>query len=415
MVCRSKKLFYTIEGINGFAAVYYSNYIFFFMQKHYGFDTLENLLLAALNGIVYTIASLQGGKFAQKHGAVLSIGIGISGVLLSLFCGGLFHALTAQILAYVFWTISVCFIWPALEAIVSDGETDNLSTMVGIYNITWAGSCALSFFTTGMLLEKLGMSSIFWFPFGLHLLQLLVVFPIAIIAMKQESQKPAIFVSKSISKRPSYSKKFLHMAWLANPFSYVAINTIIPLIPSISRHLGLSTGLAGIVCSVWMFTRLGTFCVLRKWTGWHYRFRWIIGAFSLMITCYAGMLLANSIVMLLFAQIGFGLSIGIIYYSSLYYSMDASDEKGSHGGLHEAMIGTGLFAGPAFSAACLYLIPSAAKGVSGLSVDGLLLIGFTGLIWMGQFRFRNLSKITNEQEVQTVTGSSEKATSEANV
>lgn len=388
MISRSKKLFYLIEGINAFASVYYSNYIFFFMQKQYGFGTFENLLLAALNGILYTIGSLYAGRFAQKHGATLSIGIGISGILISLLCGGLFHALAIQIAVFVFWTISICFIWPAIESIVSDHEVENLSTMVGFYNMTWAGFSALSYFTTGILLEKLGMQSIFWLPFGIHFLQLSILFPIAIMSLKKEKRTVLSIPVDKLPKRPEYSKNFLRMAWLANPFSYVAINTIIPLMPSIAQHLGLSTGSAGVICSIWMFARLGTFFMLWKWSGWHYRLRWMVGAFALMISCYAAMLLAGSVLTILLAQIGFGLSIGIIYYSSLFYSMNASEEKGSNGGLHEAMIGSGLFIGPAFSAACLYLIPSAAKGTTGMSVNYLLLLGFTGLLWMGKFKLQ---------------------------
>ncbi len=395
MISRSKKLFYLIEGINSFASVYYSNYIFFFMQKQYGFGTLENLLLAALNGVIYTIGSLYGGKFAQKHGAPLSIGVGISGILLSLFCGGIFHALAIQIMVFAFWTFSICFIWPAIEAIVSDQEVENLSTMVGVYNMTWAGFAALSYFTTGILLEKLGMQSIFWLPFGLHFFQLSMLFPLAIKFLKKEKRTVSSIASSNLQKRPVYSQNFLHMAWLANPFSYVAINTIIPLMPSIAQRLGLSTGSAGIICSIWMFARLGTFFSLWKWSGWQYRLRWMIGAFALMISCFAAILLAGSILTILLAQIGFGFSIGIIYYSSLFYSMDASEEKGSHGGLHEAMIGSGLFIGPAFSAACLYMIPSTAKGVTGMSVNALLLFGFTGLLWMGKFRLK-----TGKQKVE---------------
>ena len=137
------------------------------------------------------------------------------------------------------------------------------------------------------------------------------------------------------------------MAWIANPFSYVAINTVIPLIPSIAEKLSLSTGMAGIVCSLWMFARLAAFAAFWRWTGWHYRFRWLAGSFLLMIVCFFGFLMAQSIGLLLVAQVGFGLSIGLIYYSSLYYSMNVTENQGSNAGLHEAMIGAGLFIGPA--------------------------------------------------------------------
>jgi MFS family permease len=395
MISRSKKLFYLFEGINSFSSVYYSNFLFFLMQKQFGFGDLENLLLAALNGIVYTVAAWQGGKFAQKYGPVRSITIGVSGVCIALFAGGMVHTMAAQIVTYAFWTLSVCFIWPALEAIVSEDAGDGLSNMVGIYNLTWAGSAACAYFVTGILLEKLGLQSLYWFPFGIHLLQLLVLLPVAAAALRLEHKQITVKSEEIIDKHPSHSKKFLYMSWLANPFSYVAISTVIPLIPSISQRFGLSTGLAGICCSVWMFARLLTFLALWKWPGWHYRFKWMFGAFLIMIICYAGMLLANSVTSLIITQIGFGISIGIIYYSSLFYSMNISEERGANGGLHEAMIGTGLFVGPAFGAVCLYFFPAAA-GISGMPVNGLLLIGFTGLIWMGKKKSENKQVIFDE-------------------
>jgi MFS family permease len=170
------------------------------------------------------------------------------------------------------------------------------------------------------------------------------------------------------------------MAWIANPFSYVAINTVIPLIPSIAAKLDLSTGMAGIVCSLWMFARLAAFAVFWQWTGWHYHFRWLAGSFGLMIVCFFGFLTAQSIGLLLVAQVGFGLSIGLIYYSSLYYSMNVTENRGSNAGFHEAMIGAGQFFGPALGAATITLVPTA-MGIGVWSVGGLLCVGFSGLLF----------------------------------
>jgi len=70
----------------------------------------------------------------------------------------------------------------------------------------------------------------------------------------------------------------------------------------------------------------------------------------------------------------------LIYYSSLFYSMDVGGEsQGEHGGLHEAAIGAGVFVGPAVGAAALQFFPMHSNnGVFAVSV--LLLIGLGGLI-----------------------------------
>jgi MFS family permease len=176
------------------------------------------------------------------------------------------------------------------------------------------------------------------------------------------------------------------MAWLANPLSYVAINTVLPLIPPISDGLGLSTGIAGIICSLWMFARLAAFAILWRWTGWHYHVAWLIGAFAVMAVCFAVFVHSRSVAMLVAAQVGFGLSVCLIYYSSLFCSMHASEEKGAHGGLHESMLGAWLFVGPACGASSLLLFPSLA--VATWPVTGLLVAGLAGLAWMGRYEKR---------------------------
>jgi hypothetical protein len=72
--------------------------------------------------------------------------------------------------------------------------------------------------------------------------------------------------------------------------------------------------------------------------------------------------------------------VGLIYYSSLFYSMDSSETKGEHGGIHEAAIGVGNFAGPAVGAVALQFLPqyahSGAYGVTLLLLAGLGALGF---------------------------------------
>jgi len=77
--------------------------------------------------------------------------------------------------------------------------------------------------------------------------------------------------------------------------------------------------------------------------------------------------------------VGFGSFAGLIYYSSLFYSMDLGDTKGEHGGIHEAAIGLGNFAGPAVGAASLYLLPQYHHSAA-IAVSGLLLAGLGGLL-----------------------------------
>ena len=387
MISPAKILFYLIELINCYAAVYYSNFLFFYLRRTFGFGEVENLLTAALGGFVYIIAAWQGGKLAQRYGCIRLIYIGCCGIILSLTLGMVLPTATAQIMVFCLWTVGVCCIWPALETLISERSGAELPKMVGIYNVTWAGGSAVGYFTAGILIEKLGMASLFWLPLGLTVLELALL-PFAARLLKKENDHPCQEAPLTTVGCEAHAKRFLQMAWIANPFSYVAINTVIPLIPSLAEKLSLSTGMAGIVCSLWMFARLAAFAALWRWTGWHYRFSWLVGSFLLLIVCFFGLLMSPSIGLLLVAQVGFGLSIGLIYYSSLYYSMNVKENQGSNAGLHEAMIGAGLFIGPAVGAATLYLIPTAI-GIGAWSVGGLLCVGFSSLLFLRHYRIKS--------------------------
>jgi predicted MFS family arabinose efflux permease len=171
------------------------------------------------------------------------------------------------------------------------------------------------------------------------------------------------------------------MAWLANPFAYIALNTVIAVVPGVANRLGLSATLAGFCCSVWCFARFAAFFGLWAWSGWHYRFRWMLMAYVALLATFALIVMAPNLAVLVAAQIVFGGALGLIYYSSLFYSMDLSETKNVNGGIHEAAIGFGNFAGPAVAAVSLFFLPQVANsGVIG--VCGLLLAGLSALIVM---------------------------------
>ncbi len=106
-----------------------------------------------------------------------------------------------------------------------------------------------------------------------------------------------------------------------------------------------------------VFVRFGHVSALWRWTGWHYRFRWLVTAFG----CSSFRLWPFSLCRVWrcswWRKSFFGGAIGLIYYSSLFYSMDAGDTKGEHGGIHEAAIGVGNCIGPAVGAVTLQFLP----------------------------------------------------------
>jgi predicted MFS family arabinose efflux permease len=435
---RLKTWYFILEGLNSFAVVYYFYYFYFFMQKAFGYGNQANLTLAAVNGATYALCAWAGGKFAQRFGYFTALKVGFVVMMSSLAIGLRLSSARGHIAVMVSTVVGMSFTWPTLEALVSEDEPrEGLQEMVGVYNVVWAATAAVASFTGGAMLEKLSLASLFYVPIIIQVMQLGLTFwleyqagpppraiagvpgagltrsqafePIGdagmelpvpasvILASVGSPQKPigapvatqSWGTSSALATNPEHppmtAKTFLRMAWFANPFAYIAINTLIAAMPGVADRLGLSTMLAGFCGSVWCFARLGAFIGLWLWSGWHYRFRWLLAAYLVLVGTFTTILLAPNLALLVSAQVLFGGALGLIYYSSLFYSMDRSETKGEHGGIHETVIGLGNFAGPATGAVALYLLPQF-RNSGALAVSFLLLCGLGGLtaIWRGR-------------------------------
>ncbi|MGO8836350.1 MAG: MFS transporter [Limisphaerales bacterium] len=378
-----KAVCFTIEGMSSFSVSLYSYYIYFLMRDEFGFSGKDNLAFAALNGLIYVFSAWQGGRFGQRRGYFNALKFGFGAMIIALAAGSQCHSAIGLVLATGLFNVGMCFIWPTIEALVSEGEDAvGLPRMVGTYNVVWAATNALALFGGGTLVEQFGFKTIFYLPVAVFIALLGLVFWLQkhTDAARAAGHEPAPApVPDPHRPSPAKTRAFLRMAWLANPVAYIAINTFIPMLPTLAAQFQLTPMFAGFACSLWGFVRLGTFVVLWLWTDWHYRFRWLVTAFALLIVSFAMILTVPSLALLIVAQIFFGGAIGLIYYSSLFYSMDASDAKGDHGGIHEAAIGVGNFIGPGVGAASLQFLPQYA-GSSAVAVSVLLLCGFGGLL-----------------------------------
>lgn len=383
---------YTIEGINSFAVAIYFNYLFFFFRDKFGFNDRQNLELAAFIGVIYVFASLWAGKIAPRIGYFTALKIGFAIMAVGLTAGLFCHSLGGQIALACIVNVGMCFIWPVLETLISKGS--NVPRAVGIYNITWAITNATAFFIGGTLIEKLGYECIFYLPLALMILQFAMMFWLEKIPQSCAGVSPAsasrdelanssseLHGSDAGATTPALAKNFQRMAWLANPFAYIAINTLLALLPGVAHRFDLSPMFAGFACSLWCFVRVAAFVVLWQWSGWHYKFRWLITAFVLMVISFATILVVPNLAVMLIAQLFFGATVGLMYYSSLFYAMDAHDSSSEHGGIHEAAIGIGNCLGPAAGATALWLAPQN-PGAGAWAVTGLLTLGLGGLLWL---------------------------------
>jgi predicted MFS family arabinose efflux permease len=378
---------FCLEAVNSFAATFFLFYLFFLMRDEFGFGPRENLLLTAGHGLIYALASWQGGRFVQRFGAFAALKTGFAGMVVIWAFGAVGSGPLTQILTLLLWTAPLCLTWPALEVLVTDGEDyQGTARMIGRYNVVWAVGSAVAYFSGGWLWEQFGRTGFYGLCVALMMGQLIftIWFERQAKALLHPSppggaaaHQPEVAAGQQ-SLRP---QRFRQLAWFANPFAYMAMNTLGAVIPQLAEKFQLTPTHAGVFCSVWFFVRALAFVGLWKWTGWHYRFRWLLAAFAGLVASFTAILLASHLWLVLLAQVLFGGAVGLIYYSSLFYSMDGGETKGEHGGLHEAAIGLGICVGPAVGAAALWL-PLPTPHAGAWAVSGLLTAGLGGLVWL---------------------------------
>jgi MFS family permease len=287
----------------------------------------------------------------------------------------------------VLGSLGMCLTWPALEALVTEGEpAARLPGLVGVYNCVWAGFAGLAYFTGGAMLEKWGWQNMFYVPAALLALELGLAGWLH-GKVRQDSVQPEPVVPPLLKptaescRSPVSPATFLKLGWVANPMAYLAVNTVISSVPTLAGRLGFTPMLAGFVCSIWLLARAGAFVALWLWPGWHYRFRFLATAYIVMMISFAAMLLVPNLWVLVFSQLLLGPALGLIYYSSLFYSMDVGETKGEHGGIHEAVIGLGNGVGPGTAAGALRFFPGH-PGSGVWAVCALLAGGLAVLYWL---------------------------------
>lgn len=387
MTLRQLKACYLgLTAFNTIASQYYFSYLFFFLRDRFGFGNRGNLMAAALHGGIYIVAAWNGGRFAERRGYLTSLVVGFAGLTVCLAISSRLDSAGALLAMIVPYTIALLFVWPAVEALVTEHEPPHrIPHMIGVYNLTWSTATALAYFSGGRLYEAIGRTAVFVVPGVMFFTSLLVVFwlrpRVAAVAatLPPDVVEPAHHPDARALRQRVPPATFLQLAWIANPFAYMAMYTVLAVMPDLAVRLGLSPGRVGLFCSVWFFARVVAFAVLWAWPGWHYRFRWMVGAFLVIIAGFASILLAPALWVMVVAQVFFGLAAGLIYYSSLFYAMDVGEAKGEHGGLHEAAIGIGICAGPLVGALSLQFFPRV-PAASAIAVSGLLAAGCVALV-----------------------------------
>lgn len=314
-----------------------------FLIYMFGATSLTLGIFGAVSSLVYSSGVIIAGGMADRFSRrkMLLAGCCVFALAYSILP---FLKTTGQVLiVYIFGSASMSLFWPTLQSWLSQGlNKRNLMKSLTMFNVSWSAGLMLGFFSAGFLFAinpKL--------PFALAVLLIAAVMAL----LYRQPLRPAAEhsggeVLEAAEKKPAYYTVFLYVAWCANFVSWFSIGIMRNLFPKLGTELGFSAGLVGTLIFVITLAQTAIFFILGKTHKWHYKLGFLIlfqffAFVSLLLVAFS-----SQIAYLIVAMVFLGLSGGMTYFSSIFYSLYGSADKGKKSGLHEAFLGMGALFGP---------------------------------------------------------------------
>ena len=414
MLKRSPLLLFVAEGLNSAAGTLLTVGVLFYMNHRFGWTARENFAVAACQGIFYVLGALSARRLADRWKRIAA--------LQTLYAVMPLLAFAAGFCATAGWAVPTALIvavqtgmmgasWPLLESLVSAaGDPSRLSRRLGWYNIVWSVMGAIALALSGAIIQYLPPWAFFGIVAFVQLSAGVMITLRRFLRAGLAAKKIAAHATDEVKSEPAAGEptaaKFSLALWLSRislPSTYVIIFSLAPALPTLSVIERLSPTLATMQCSIWFIARAAAFIILANTTFWQLRPVLTLVAGVTMLTGFLGTIISGSLTgpgigvgpgtalfLMATAQILLGLSLGMIYASSLYFGMAISKGSTRHGGYHEALIGLGQVLGPIVGVTAQLIYPNAlwpvAAGISAVVTATIVTATVTGLRIAGSFR-----------------------------
>lgn len=339
-------LLMVITFIESFSTILVERGVYFFADKQLSFTQQQNLWLALFIGVGYTVGALLSHRLVVRWGEKAVLLGAVVGQLISqvmLFAATdvvMFFALNALLAALTGMK------WPVVESYISAGRLPaEASKAVGAFNVSWSLSVPIALVTVGLLLrDERTASWVFLLASAINVVTLLLVAPLERRPVHLSADHPERLEEGVLARM----RLLMVSGRWSMLCSYALLFILVPLIPGIFRdRLGLEVAWATAMAALMDVPRIVAFIALRLSTKWHGRADWLaMGVVGLPVGFFL-VLLGGTLPVVLLGELIFGLSAGLVYYSSLYYAMVVKNASVDAGGEHEGLIGVGFTLGPA--------------------------------------------------------------------
>ncbi len=333
-------------------------------------------LLALCSAGAYFVASMPLGWLSDKWGHRRSITCaGLTGTV-AFFCAPMSTSIGHLYVVSVATAIAMGAFWPALEADIGVNSTPaELPRRIGRFNVAWCAGFAVAGVASGALGQVLGHRPLLIVAGALSMLATLIH------CLRVFDPEPHIQARRDDTASqctPTRAAAFWKIALILN-FSAMGLNA------SLRYHVSTVTGgensfLGGLYLTTVFTLQLVTFVVLGRWHGWHHR-GWPLAAACLMLVGGGALcgLWPHSVPLFGAGCALTGIGCGLIYNSSIYYSVAIESGRGHRGGIHESVLGMGAAVVP-YAGGLMAMLPALEshdgwkKGIPFLTGVGFMLL-----------------------------------------
>ncbi|NNF05471.1 MAG: MFS transporter [Candidatus Eisenbacteria bacterium] len=298
-----------------------------------GAGTLVLGLLASARAIPYSLLTIwAGSQSTPEHRTRLTrivLPFGAIGVLLLAFVS---HVAMIFVLLAVLG-VALAFFWPALMASVADRVPPKaMARAVGWFNLAWSSGKGVGFLCGGILLERAGFFTVFLVAAAL----MMVAATLVGSSGKHEAVAP---------EEDAYEPKHLHtyrwVCWVGTAFTMGMVAVMNHHLPEWLEARGWSESVFGGFLGATFLTQTVAFVFLGRTGSWNYR-PWPLILSTLVLS---GVMLAVPFLqkpVWFFVLAPFmGVSMGLLFSSSLIYSLAGREKRGRNAGINEAFVGLG--------------------------------------------------------------------------
>ena len=315
-----------------------------YAMEHFKASPLALGVLGMGNAGGYALLVIAAGWISDRTGRRRWMLLGtVSQIILGLLLPHVHRLGTFIALACAQMTL-LAFFWPCYMSLISETTPhERLSRILSRWNMSWCSGAILGSALSGLLYDRVGPAAPFYVAAALVSVSLVIQ-----LTVHPGPRVPAAAHGHHIDRPRVASLR--RQAWLVVVANFFVIGLLIYLFPKLAEGPRYRLGATAIstLHGLRMGGMLLTFALMSLTARWHFR-QWPVNlCFGLMLVMMALTAAAPAAWAFLAPFAIFGVTTGIAYGLSAYYSLLSPESRGAVVGIHEAFLSSGSTVGPIF-------------------------------------------------------------------